>query len=114
MSGTLPFDLRLKVYGAETGDVTVKYAWGYYETAYGKTEDRTHSVNGLHEIIEGHTEISYTEAWKAKHCVYVFIHLGYHPAVFVDTHSFLIPLQLFNPYIRNRSILSFLARSSTT
>ena len=63
LSGTLQDDLTLKIYGAETGTVTCRYNWGYYNSAHGK--EGTDLKQSLHDIIDDHIEITYTAAWDA-------------------------------------------------
>ena len=63
VSGVIPSALTFKVYGAQSGSVTIKYWWGYYDTSYGKTG--TMLKSSLHDIIDEHTEISYSAAWGA-------------------------------------------------
>lgn len=82
LSGTISSDVTVKIYGTETGTVTVKYTWGYYGTAYGKTGSNL--ATRLHGIVDGHTEISYTEAWEAIKVRLLF------PKVNVGKSQFLI------------------------
>lgn len=60
ISGTIPSDLTVKLYGnsGSDGSISVKYSWGYYDTAYGATGSALKTA--LHDIIDGHTQLSYT------------------------------------------------------
>eukprot|EP00934_Nitzschia_sp_Nitz4_P003328 Nitzschia sp. Nitz4//scaffold209_size42451//12273//14985//NITZ4_007356-RA/size42451-snap-gene-0.36-mRNA-1//1//CDS//3329541694//3318//frame0 len=65
ISGVVPSDLTIEVYNQESSSqqVTIQYQWGYYESANGLTGSSLKSA--LHEIIDDHTEISYSAAWTA-------------------------------------------------
>ncbi len=64
ISGTIDFDLTLRIYAnAGSGSATVKWSWGYYDTATGSGATLK---SQLHEIIDDHTELSYTPGcWEA-------------------------------------------------
>lgn len=66
LSGTIPVDLTVKLHGnsGSDGSVLVQYNWGYYENAYGQSGATLKSA--LHDIIDDHTEQSYTPGcWDA-------------------------------------------------
>lgn len=62
IAGALPRELSLRVYGYAAGTATVTYSWGYYHNATGT--DATLKTN-LHNIIDGHTKMSYRAVWAA-------------------------------------------------
>jgi len=76
ISGTLPRTLTLKVLGYAAGDATVTYSWGYYvpimaaaeataAVASSSSNLNKDRMNILHNIIDEHTELSYSQCWQA-------------------------------------------------
>lgn len=64
IKGTLTKTLSLRVLGYAAGTANVQYSWGYYSTA-SSTSGST-LKNQLHDIIDGHTELSYSPGcWEA-------------------------------------------------
>jgi endonuclease I len=63
LKGTLDRTLTLKVLGYASGSATVNYSWGYYTEATSTTPSTLKTQ--LHNIIDGHTEISYSACWDA-------------------------------------------------
>jgi len=70
ISGTLPRTLTLKVLGYAAGQAQVTYSWGYYNGVTTSSADggggiQNNLKTNLHNIIDGHTELSYNQCWEA-------------------------------------------------